>query len=87
MSFDKKLLDIICCPATRQPMESMPSATLARLNSLVREQKIRDREDALVTEELQEALITDDGKVAYPIVDGMPVLLEERGIPLSQLTV
>ncbi len=85
VGFDKNLLDIVCCPATRQPMVSMSSATLATLNSLVREQKIRDRDDALVTEELQEALVTDDGKIAYPIVDGIPVLLAERGISLSQL--
>ena len=60
-------------------------AIWAKLNSLVREQKIRDRDDALVTEELKEALMTDDGKIAYPVVDGIPVLLVERGISLSQL--
>jgi uncharacterized protein YbaR (Trm112 family) len=85
MSFDTNLLDIVCCPATRQPMVSMSSATLARLNSLVREQKLRDHDDALVTEELKEALMTDDGKIAYPVVNGIPVLLVERGISLSQL--
>ena len=87
MSFDKNLLDIICCPVTRQPMGSMSAATLAKLNGLIQEQKIRDRDDAVVAEELQEALVTDDGKIAYPVVDGIPVLLEERGISLGQLDV
>jgi len=63
----------------------MLTATLAKLNGLILEQKIRDRGDAVVTEELQDALVTDDGKIAYPIVDGIPVLLEERGISLTQL--
>lgn len=85
MSFDKNLLDIICCPVTRLPMEPMLTATLAKLNGLILEQKIKDRGDAVVTEELQDALVTDDGKIAYPIVDGIPVLLEERGISLTQL--
>ncbi len=85
MSFDKNLLDIICCPVTRQPMEPMLAATLAKLNGLIQEQKIRNCADAVVTEELQEALVTDDGKIAYPVVDGIPVLLEERGISLTQL--
>ncbi len=85
MSFDKNLLDIICCPATRLPMSAMSTATLAKLNGLIQEQKIRDRDDTVVTEELQEALVTDDGQIAYPVVDGIPVLLEERGISLSQL--
>ncbi len=85
MSFDRNLLDIICCPVTRLPMAAMSTSTLAKLNGLIQEQKIRNRDDAVVTEELQEALVTDDGKIAYPVVDGIPVLLEERGISLSQL--
>ena len=85
MSFDKNLLDIICCPATRLPMAVMSTAMLAKLNGLIQKQKIRNRDDSLVTEELQEALVTDDGQIAYPVADGIPVLLEERGISLSQL--
>lgn len=85
MSFDKDLLDIICCPVTRLPMQAMSAGVLAKLNGLIQEQKIRNRDDDVVTEELQEALVTDDGKIAYPVVDGIPVLLEERGISLSQL--
>ncbi len=87
MSFDKNLLDIICCPVTRLPMDSMSTVTLAKLNGLIQEQKIKSRDDAVVSEELQEALVTDDGKIAYPVVDGIPVLLEERGISLTQLDV
>ncbi len=66
-------------------VRGMVETTLAKLNSLVREQKIRDRDGALVTEEPKEALMTDDGKIAYPVVDGIPMLLAERGISLSQL--
>ena len=87
MSFDKNLLDIICCPVTRLPMEAMSTGALAKLNGLIQEQKIRNRDDDVLTEALQEALVTDDGKIAYPVVDGIPVLLEERGISLSQLDV
>ena len=87
MSFDKNLLDIICCPVTRLPMVPMSTATLAKLNGLIQEQKIKSRDDAVLSEELREALVTDDGKIAYPVVDGIPVLLEERGISLTQLDV
>jgi uncharacterized protein YbaR (Trm112 family) len=85
MTFDNNLLDIICCPVTRQPMSKLASTTLAKLNELVREQKISSRDETLVSEELEGALVTDDGKLAYPIVDGIPVLLAERGISLAQL--
>lgn len=85
MTFDNNLLDIICCPVTRQPMSKLASATLARLNELIKEQRISNRDETLVSEELEAALVTDDGKLAYPIVDGIPVLLAERGIALAQL--
>jgi len=85
MTFDNNLLDIICCPVSRQPMSKLTSTTLERLNELIREQRISSRDETLVSEELEGALVTDDGKLAYPIVDGIPVLLAERGIALAQL--
>jgi len=37
-----------------------------------------------VTDPLQEALITEDGKVVYSVQDNIPVLLEEKGIGTTQ---
>jgi uncharacterized protein YbaR (Trm112 family) len=85
MSFDAKLFDIICCPVTRQPIYIMPASRLAKLNTLIQEEKIRDQSEDTVAATLEQALVTEDGKLAYPVVDGMPVLLEERSIALSQL--
>ena len=34
---------------------------------------------------LAEALVTDDGKIMYPVNDGIPVLLESESVGLSQL--
>ena len=39
-----------------------------------------------VSETLREALITEDSKVIYPVVDNIPVLLEEKGIGTTQFT-
>ena len=85
MSIDTKLLDIICCPVTRLPMEVMPEATLEEVNRRIRDSKLVSRDGTVLTEELLEALITRDGKLAYPVRDGIPVLLEDHGIVLTQL--
>jgi uncharacterized protein YbaR (Trm112 family) len=85
MSFDHKLLDIICCPATHSPLRLMPDATLERLNAGIETGRLRHRDDSPVTEPLREALITDDERLAYPVVDDIPMLLEDRGILLAQL--
>jgi uncharacterized protein YbaR (Trm112 family) len=87
LAFDKALLDIICCPVTHVPLELMADGNLKRLNSLIAEKRIKTCADELVTETLQEALMTRDGRTAYPIRDGIPVLLEEQGILLVQLNV
>jgi uncharacterized protein YbaR (Trm112 family) len=85
MSLDRALLDIVCCPVTRSPLELLPERDLFRLNQLIAERKIRNRDDVVVEEPLEQALVTRTGKLVYPIRDGIPVLLEDQGIALTQL--
>jgi uncharacterized protein YbaR (Trm112 family) len=84
MSFDHRLLDIVCCPATHLPLKLMPEATLARLNARIDAGRLRFRDDSPVTEPLAQALMTADERLAYAIRDDIPLLLEEQAIPLAQ---
>jgi uncharacterized protein YbaR (Trm112 family) len=84
MSFDHRLLDIVCCPATHLPLKLMPEATLARLNARIDAGRLRFRDDTPVTEPLAQALMTADERLAYAIRDDIPMLLEEQAIPLAQ---
>ncbi len=85
MSFDAALLDILCCPVTRLPLERLSPTRLERLNALAAEGRLKNRGGASVGARLEEALVTRDGKLAYPVRDGIPVLLEDEGIELVQL--
>jgi len=85
LSLDRQLLDILCCPVTHVPLMPMPQGQLQALSAAIARGEIRDRGDEQVVEPLTEALVTRDGKLAYPVRDGIPVLLEEQGILLSQL--
>jgi uncharacterized protein YbaR (Trm112 family) len=82
---DKRLLDIICCPVTRLPLELMDAARLDRLNAAISTGTLRNHAEESVRDTLAEALVTRDGRLAYPVRDGIPILLEDECIDLRQL--
>jgi uncharacterized protein YbaR (Trm112 family) len=82
---DKKLLSILCCPVTHKGLSLARADLLASINTAISAGKLRNFDGTLLENDLQEALVTDDGKTMYPIDDGIPVLLEGEGVALSQL--
>ena len=81
---DKKLLSILCCPVTHRDLSLVRPDALSRLNAAIGDGKVSNRDGTVLTETLDEALITDDGKIVYPITDGIPVLLEGESIPAEE---
>lgn len=84
MSFDRQLLDIICCPSTHLPLKLVPESLLHQLNARIEAGELRQRDDKPITEPLVQALMTEDERLAYPIRDDIPLLLEEYAILLAQ---
>lgn len=81
MALDRKLLDILCCPATGVPLEPLRKDKLQQLNARIAAGEVRQYNDQAVTTPLQEALITENGERIYRVDDGIPVMLEELAIP------
>lgn len=82
---DKRLLDIVCCPVTKLPLQLLDSERLTRLNLAITSGQLRNRAAAALPETLTEALVTRDGRLVYPVREGIPVLLEEESIDWQQL--
>jgi uncharacterized protein YbaR (Trm112 family) len=82
---DRKLLDILACPATRQPLALLESRGLDALNRAIAAGSIRRADDSLQAEPVREALVTRDRKLVYRIDDGIPVLLVEESIGTGQV--
>ena len=82
---DRKLLDILACPATRQPLAMLDARGLSALNAAIAAGGIARGDGAPQGEALREALVTRDRKIVYRIDDGIPVLLVEEAIATGQV--
>ncbi len=82
---DRRLLGILHCPVTHKGLATAMPAILKSVNAAIAAGELSNRDGHTLVEPLGAALLTDDGKVLYPIADGIPVLLEGESINMEQL--
>lgn len=82
MPVDPDLIAILICPETRQPVALATPAQLAKLNEAIRAGNAYNRAGVRLEKELAEALVRQDGRILYPVEDGIPVMLVEESIAL-----
>jgi uncharacterized protein YbaR (Trm112 family) len=84
MPLNDELLSLLCDPVSHVPLTAIRRKQLALVNKQIAAGKVETVDGIDVTEALEDALITQDNKVIYPIRDGIPVLLHEEGIGTTQ---
>jgi uncharacterized protein YbaR (Trm112 family) len=82
MGISPDLLEILVCPETKQPVTLASPEILARLGREVEAGRLRNRGGQPVTQPISEGLVREDGRILYPIDDGIPVMLIEESIEL-----
>ena len=82
---DRKLLDILCCPSTRQSLAMLDSQGLDALNRAIAAGGITRADASPQANAVREALLTRDRKTLYRVDDGIPVLLAEEAIATAQI--
>lgn len=82
---DKRLLNILRCPVTHKGLSNVRRELLEKVNGAIGEGQLVNRDGNTLDAGLAEALVTDDGKLLYPVNDGIPVLLEGESVSLEQL--
>jgi uncharacterized protein YbaR (Trm112 family) len=83
MPVSSELLEILVCPETRQPVSPASEEVLSSLNDEIKAERLKNRGGERVTTSLTEGLVRKDGKILYPVDDGIPVMLIEESIELS----
>lgn len=85
MSIDRKLLEILVCPVTKQPVSILLEHKLSSLNMKIESGEVTNHGGTTLTEPLTQALITQNGSVIYPVDQNIPVMLEDESIDTVQL--
>jgi uncharacterized protein YbaR (Trm112 family) len=80
-----ELLALLVCPETHQDVALAVPAEIAALNEAIRAGQVRTVAGEPVGQPVEAALIRIDRAVAYPIRDGIPVMLVEEGLAIAQV--
>lgn len=82
---DKRLLDLLVCPVSKAPLRVLSSGELAAVNRAIAAGDVITVTGTAVATPLTAGLITRDGRVIYPVVDDIPVMLSDASIGTTQL--
>ena len=85
MAIDRKLLEILVCPVTKQPVSLLSQIRLDKVNRLIEQGKLHTLDGAKLDTPLQQALITQNGNTIYQVHGDIPVMLEEQSIAGEQI--
>lgn len=78
-----ELIEILACPDDKSPLHRADEALLEELNAQIRAGTLKTVEGEMVIDLLEEGLIRADGKVLYPVREGIPIMLISESISLA----
>ncbi len=82
---DEAFFDLTVCPRDHQRLKLADDALLRQINQAIDEGRVKKLGGGLVEHRLDAALVREDGKLLYPVVADIPVLLADEAIDLDQL--
>ena len=78
-----ELLALLVCPETHQDVALALPDEIAQINAAIAQGQIHTAAGSVVEQSVEAALIRTDRRVAYPIRDGIPVMLVAEGLDLA----
>jgi len=80
---DKELLDILCCPETKQNVALVDEKTVGKINEKIKAGTLKNRGGEIVKEPIDSALLREDRKYFYPIREDIPIMLIDEAIEFN----
>jgi len=81
---DSELLEILCCPETKQPVTLVEGEAIDRINEKIAAGSVTNRGGKTVEEKIDGGLLREDKKYLYPIRDAIPIMLEDEALPFDE---
>ncbi len=80
----KDLLDILCCPETKQDVVLADEALIGRINARIATGTVKNRSGQPVREKIDAGLVRRDQRFIYPIRGDIPIMLMDEALPMEQ---
>ncbi|MBN1575398.1 MAG: hypothetical protein JW913_02525 [Chitinispirillaceae bacterium] len=84
---DPKLLEILCCPETKQDIQLVDDAIIEKINAAIKAGSLKNRGGETIKETIDAGLLREDRKYLYPIREDIPIMLIDEGIPFAEFDV
>ena len=82
---DEKLIQMLRCPIDGSELALADKPLLQRINEAIGRGEVRDRHDQKVTQTLDQGLLSAASNRLYAVRGGIPTLIANEAIELSQL--
>ena len=84
MPIDRKLLEILRCPITKQQVFPLSDVQLATINTEIASGHVLQVDGSAVTKPIKEGLITENRNRVYRVEQDIPIMLEDESILTAQ---
>ena len=84
---DLNLLNIICCPVTREKLSAATPKQLASINAEITNSMLKKKDGSIVEEPQSKGLINATKTLFYPIEEDIPILLESKAIDVQGIVI
>ena len=83
MSISQELLDILCCPETKDHLHPLSEEERERVNQAIANGTVMNRKNETVPEPIDDGLLRADGKFLYPVRNDIPIMLIDEAIDMA----
>ena len=85
MPIDRKLLEILRCPVTKQQVFPLTKQQLTAINQAIAAGNLAHADGSEIDSPMEEGLVTENKNRVYRIEQDIPVMLEDESILTDQV--